>query len=319
MGAALGAVLMAGSASAQSNFGDFTLSPGFLPDPAVVTGISGGNVDARQHGNTPHGGCVGMIASTPDHVMTLGGDFSYLRIRALSSGDTTLAIRGPNGWLCNDDGPGAGLDPVVEGALPAGRYEVFVGSFGGGNHQYTLSVTEIRGNDAAQGATTNVSTTGATMGQQAGQTAGQTAGQQAPSHDVAPSTGANFESFSIAPGFMPDPREFRGNSGGSVDGTTHGSTSHGPCRGMISVNPDHIMTLESGFPYLRVTATSEAGDTTMVIHGPDGYRCNDDFEGLNPGIEGEWPAGQYRIWIGSYGRGSTSNYPYVLRVTEFRR
>lgn len=313
LGAALGVTIAVGSASAQGTFGDITLAPGFLPDPAIAAGTSGGGVNAAQHGNTPHGNCIGNIASSPDHVLNLSGNFSYLRIRALSSGDTTLAIRGPNGWMCNDDGPDTGLDPVIEGAMPSGRYEIFVGSYGGGNHPYTLSITEIRGNDAARGAAPNV-------GSPAGQVAGQVAGQTAGGHDAPPTAGSNFESFSLAPGFLPDPKTVSGRSGGSVDASQYGSTSHGPCRGMISVNPDHVMTLTAAFNYLEVTATAQ-NDTTMVIHGPDGYRCNDDDpgRGLNPGIRGSWPAGQYRIWIGTYGTGSTDNHPYTLSVTEIRR
>ncbi len=45
-------------------------------------------------------------------------------------------------------------------------------------------------------------------------------------------------------------------------------------------------------------------------------RCDDDTYGTNPAVEGSFPAGTYRIWVGSYRQGENSNYQ--LYFTELR-
>lgn len=133
---------VAQGSGAPSTFEDITVAPGFLPDPRVVTGRSGGPVDARQYGSTSHGPCVGNIATAPDHYLILERPFNYLRVEARSPGDLTLVIEGPDGRRCNDDFEG--LNPGIEGAWPAGRYAVYVGTFDTNHQQYQLSVTEYR-------------------------------------------------------------------------------------------------------------------------------------------------------------------------------
>ncbi len=59
-------------------------------------------------------------------------------------------------------------------------------------------------------------------------------------------------------------------------------------------------------------ARSEA-DTTLVVQKPDGtYLCNDDGEELNPIVSGAFPAGTYKVWIGSYEQGTNSRYTLGL-------
>jgi hypothetical protein len=52
----------------------------------------------------------------------------------------------------------------------------------------------------------------------------------------------------------------------------------------------------------------------MSVKGPGGTWCNDDFDGKNPGIVGEWLPGTYQIWIGSYKE--NESLPYTLKITE---
>lgn len=56
-----------------------------------------------------------------------GGDEMFLTATS-SRADTVLMVRTPGGaWICNDDGPGRGMDPTVRIAAPAsGRYLVWV-------------------------------------------------------------------------------------------------------------------------------------------------------------------------------------------------
>ncbi len=129
-------VLGGGAAFAQNalnpdaapNFGGVELTAGFLPDPYIVTVVSGGNVDL----NTLKLGavCAGFASSAPDFNFERTGQGSLLRIFFVAlSGDTTLVVRNPAGeYSCNDDFEG--MNPLIEFSNPAeGMYSVWVGSY----------------------------------------------------------------------------------------------------------------------------------------------------------------------------------------------
>ncbi|MGJ5675896.1 MAG: hypothetical protein ACR9NN_20135 [Nostochopsis sp.] len=125
-----------------------------------------------------------------------------------------------------------------------------------------------------------------------------------------------FGDVSISPKFFPDPFEVRGMSGGSLPGNqvvTKRETSTGACTGFVDQKPDHQLELGKKFDYLKLQIDSPE-DTTLIISGPGGTWCNDDFDGKNPGIIGEWLPGTYQIWVGSYHR--DEYFPYTLKVTE---
>jgi hypothetical protein len=137
----------------------------------------------------------------------------------------------------------------------------------------------------------------------------------APSPLASPST--IFESVTLGPNFTPDPTVIRGISGGplaasQIAGRTE--TATGPCNGYIDQQPDHTIVLTQFFNYLSIQVES-TDDTTIVVRGPGGTWCNDDYMGnKNPGIAGQWLAGTYQIWVGSYKQNLFS--PYVIRMTE---
>lgn len=118
--------------------------------------------------------------------------------------------------------------------------------------------------------------------------------------------------------FSPDPLTVRGMSGGSVSGNKvagRAETATGPCTGFVDQAPDHNLELTSKFDYLKLQVQSPE-DTTIIIKGPGGTWCNDDFKGKNPGIVGEWLKGTYKIWVGSYKKGKY--FPYTLQITEVK-
>lgn len=125
-----------------------------------------------------------------------------------------------------------------------------------------------------------------------------------------------FENVTISPKFSPDPMIIRGISGGSVPASQvaeRAETPTGPCVGFVDEPPDHTIVLTAFFDYLSLIVESPQ-DTTIVISGPGGTWCNDDFQGKNPGIAGQWLPGTYRVWVGSYDK---NNYnPYIIRMTE---
>jgi hypothetical protein len=128
------------SALAQSQGGSgggATLSPGFLPDPFIISYVAGGSEPASQYGAE----CRGNVASEPDHILYLSA-FDYLKVSVQSSSDTTLVIYGEpyNTWYCDDDTEG--LNPVIAGSWLAGYYYIYVGSFDG-NPSYNLVISEL--------------------------------------------------------------------------------------------------------------------------------------------------------------------------------
>jgi hypothetical protein len=127
-----------------------------------------------------------------------------------------------------------------------------------------------------------------------------------------------FGDINIARQFSPDPIKVRGMSGGSIPASRVAKrveTPTGPCTGFVDEAPGHTLQLASKFDYLKLTLESPA-DTTLIVSGPGGTWCNDEFDGQNPGIIGEWLPGTYRIWVGSYERGKY--IPYTLQITEVK-
>ena len=135
------------AAAAHADGRDVELSPGFTPDPKQRSYISGGGNDASsEYGEDVFGNsCIGHIADTPDHRMTLTDDFDYLRIWNESDGDTTLVIDGPGFLVFCDDDSGSGLNELIEANdWPAGTYDIYVGSYGSGDfHRYDLFFSEL--------------------------------------------------------------------------------------------------------------------------------------------------------------------------------
>jgi hypothetical protein len=124
----------------NGSYAGAALTPGFLPDPQYLSGVSGGPVPVQSI--APQ--CRGYIAQQPDHVVYLNGPFNFLRIFANSSSDTTLFIRGPHGEVyCADDTFGTNPGVDLRGVAP-GAYQIFVGSYSAGNQApYTLGLTEL--------------------------------------------------------------------------------------------------------------------------------------------------------------------------------
>ena len=261
--------------SERSNFGTVSLASGFMPDPHVVQGTSGGN---RQVEN-----CAGWISNTPDHIFEARTAMASLRIAAHSDQDITLVVQQPSGaYLCNDDHEG--LNPMVSGSFPAGRYRVWVGSYEQGvMAPYRLGFSEL----------STVTPSSLAPG-------------GAPAQQATISTGgaSNFGTVSLAPGFLPDPRVVQGTSGGAVAA----SQVQANCRGWISSTPDHILVAQGSFNPLRIVVRSDQ-DTTLVVADDNGnVVCDDDTEGHNPVVSANLQSGRYRIWVGSYNQGDRAAY-----------
>lgn len=125
-----------------------------------------------------------------------------------------------------------------------------------------------------------------------------------------------FENVTLSPAFTPTPATVRGISGGAVPAnefTGRAETITGACVGFIDQQPDHRMVLTQFFNFLSLQIQSTA-NTTLVIRGPGGTWCNDDYSGKNPGMSGQWLSGTYEIWVGSFQQ--NTYHPYVIEMTE---
>lgn len=87
------------------------------------------------------------------------------------------------------------------------------------------------------------------------------------------------------------------------------STPTGSCSGFVSQEANHTLVLTTFINMLQINVTSQE-DTTLIIKGPGGIWCNDDYNGRNPAIVGQWQSGTYSVWIGSYNR----NTPYTYQL-----
>ncbi len=278
--------------------------------PAVVGGISGGNVDASYLDATATGACVGFATSLPDHIVTVDQD-SLLSFEVSSGRDTALLIHGPGGWRCNDDTNGQ--DPFVSDLWAAGEYRVWVSSYSRGFYDYELRVEHI-----AQAPPTN---------------SGGRGGRGDHGHGTGPGSGHGNPTTP-----PPSGRRGRGLDASStvseygdilfrpgdrtavLTGTTGGQTSFSPLRGVdgescvgyADRDPDHIITLTDTFQ-LQLSATA-GQDSTLAIHGPQGWHCNDDYDGFHPTVSGTFAPGTYRVWVGAFEyRGDAA---YRLTVTD---
>ena len=144
--AATALILVAGPAVAQDynldpTFGVINLMTGYVPDPAVIPLVAGGDIDASSLGDT----CLGFIADAPDFRVNYeaGTDFPLI-ISAVSDADTTLVVNAADGgWHCNDDFDG--LNPAITFEAPtSGQYDIWVGVYGeAGTAPAGLYISEI--------------------------------------------------------------------------------------------------------------------------------------------------------------------------------
>ncbi len=128
----------------------------------------------------------------------------------------------------------------------------------------------------------------------------------------------SLDNVTIGSRFSPNPLEVRGKGGGSTpahDLVGRSDSPTGSCTGFASTKPDLTLVLTSFFNSLSIQVQS-AEDTALVIQGPGGVWCNDDFQGKNPGVSGQWLAGTYKVWVASYGKNRSPNY--TLQITEKR-
>ena len=118
---------------------------------------------------------------------------------------------------------------------------------------------------------------------------------------VAGGSRSNYGSTDLEGVFEPDPFSVELVSGGNLAVRSMGIGSR--CVGYAMARPDYIVRYTEPAEAMRFSVRANGGDTTLVVHTPDGrWLCDDDSgRGNNPMIDlPAPPAGSYDIWVGSY-------------------
>ncbi len=113
--------------------------------------VAGGSIDLHQHASSCGIQGHGFVAPGPDftlHFESPSAD-AELQIAATGECDTLLLVNDMAAqWLFNDDH--VGLDPMISiPAAAAGRYDIWVGTFGSDLCRASMTVTSVRAAPAA--------------------------------------------------------------------------------------------------------------------------------------------------------------------------
>jgi len=125
---------------APARAGTVALNGGFLPDPESRFVLAGGSIQASSAINSS---CRGYITREPTLELRYDGS-SSLYIYTTGSSDTTLAINTPNGdWVCDDDGASGASAALSFSGGASGTYDIYVGTYGSGQANTTLNISEL--------------------------------------------------------------------------------------------------------------------------------------------------------------------------------
>lgn len=257
-----------------------TLSAGFMPDPYDASlGTVGGSFPSR----TLSPMCLGYsFSQRPDFALRYTAGGGPLYIGATSSADTTLLVRAPDGFYCDDDS-GEGVNPLVSLQTPSsGTYDIWIGRIDAGpSVAATLHFSEIP-------------TPGQWSQLQAPRAAPTPAAQ--PDYTLPPTFGV----VSLVSNFQPSPFTRRILAGGDIDLQP---AMH--MAGFVARAPDFSMSYHArvgGDAPLIFSVTSNA-DTILLINDPAGHWHYDDDSagGRDPRVRIENPSsGRYDIWVGTF-------------------
>lgn len=119
----------------------------------------------------------------------------------------------------------------------------------------------------------------------------------------------------LAPGFQPDPVVQQGIAGGPIQAATMVPPgANVVCGGWVAPTPSHIVQAQGNFANLRFVVSAQA-DTVLVVRTADGaVRCDDDTDGMNPVIQGQFMAGPIQVFVGTYAQNMQG--PYAIGITE---
>ena len=234
--------------------------------------FAGGNIDLSQCATT---GGVGRVTAAPSFSINydarnLGRDLEF---RVQSQCDTTLLINDAGAsWHFNDDADGS-LSPRLRLAgAPSGRYDVWVGTFGGQSCQATLIAETFPGGGSVP---------------------------PTPAPSVCPDWSLGGAEMNLVAGGA-DSRPVV--AGGSVN--LFNNTCNIQGHGYVATAPDFTLYFDpQGVVSTLDISVQGQCDTLLLVNDPStNWVFNDDATDLQPRITiGDAVAGRYDIWVGTFG------------------
>jgi hypothetical protein len=280
--------------AAAPTAGAARLGSTWSPDPREIQVVIGTDVTVEE--------CPGFYSAAPSFNLNYDGDGPlFVYARTAGDDDLTLAINKPDGtWECNDDAEG--LNPGLRFDSPmAGLYSIWVGSFRSRARteqapSATLFLSPTTGPDPAAMMDDDIHIDPIDFAE--GYSGGEDLMREAqPVAGTVTFSGGSASSLPVQAG---------GPAANSVMGMG--------CAGFLNPAQPTATVDFSGSGRLTVWADAEV-DATLVVGLPDGgWVCNDDYEGLMPGVVIEDAApGRYPVWVGTFMDGDSE--PATLHVS----
>lgn len=241
--------------------------------------------------------CPGFISPAPTARVT--GEPPYT-VTATSGADLVLAVRTASGeWLCDDDS-GEGRDPALE-IMAMGEHTVWVGTF--------------RGHARGEAPEATLRMTGDPVVEDI-------------MVDIPPPPPPSARSYFSEGAYTPLNLTSRGTSlplaardeTSSISilarGDVNNPVSGDACAGALPTTPSATVEFAGAGP-LTLTAEAVSGDMVMVAQAASGeWYCSDDASGQDPAIEIANPAGDVKVWVGTFSLGGSTQATLTAHRAE---
>lgn len=221
-----------------------------------------------------HDNCRGYVPDAPLLVLR-AAETTTVRLLATSSEDTVLVLRTADGTVHCDDDTGGNRNPLVTASVGPGDHRVWVGTYADdGQADVVFAMTS-----------------------------GDVAAVTTPTVDL-----SRAPAIATISGSTETPLE------GSVQGIVAANTVSAACPGFLPVAPHAVLRLEEPRQVRITTHTTSGTDLVMLVRTPEGtIYCDDDRGGsYMPLVEASLPAGDHRVWIGTYR--AEGPVPFTLSV-----
>lgn len=224
-----------------------------------------GVMEAYQSAASVAPGCEGFVADTPTIELRLAEEGPvWLAVTTKGPGPARVVLEGEGRTLCQGAASSGGPAIIAE-RLPAGRYRGLVVTASSAPTPYVVSY-----------------------------------GATAPGPPEPPAAGGAADAtLAAAAGLSTYEREVYGTRDAAA-------LFGGACVGLIGDAPDlRVDVAEAGrYAFMATAAGGEASvDLSLVVAGPSGVWCSDDFARENPGLFLDLEPGRYAVFVGHWGRG----------------
>lgn len=108
---------------------------------------------------------------------------------------------------------------------------------------------------------------------------------------------ASLQTIPTFTGTVPQVLRFEGEAG--YDEPSMAAFGDACLAGQVPKDPQHTFRVEA-VTAIEFLVQGEDDDLSLVIGGPGGPHCNDDYNGLDAGMQLELQPGEYSVYIGTY-------------------